>query len=291
MQTPSSQVSRRNRSTQRSQRTQGRDRTIYVYGDDSCPYCVKAKGMLQTARRRGWRTKYLNIHKDAAALTQHRAQLRRIKTIPAVFVGPTFLGGSDELGKFLKQDTSRYSKTNRSRKKNSSRKKIRRHKHLSKSSSNPTSRSRQSRSLIHPRYLIHPRSLVYASHSSMSPVRPLSLAKARTGTGTGTKTKAKRTGTGTGTRTGTKTKAKAGTGTETGAKAEHNAKATCVSLQHASLGPSLTAALSLLAKPHLHPRRFLTVAPLTPTAAKLHAAARHIRSNTNTSNKRKSQLH
>jgi hypothetical protein len=253
--------------------------------------------MLQTARRQGWRTKYLYIHKDhkdAAALTQHRAQLRRIKTIPAVFVGHKFLGGSDELGKFLKQDTSRYSKRSRSREKSQSRNtNYRQHKHLSKSSSNPTSRSRQSRSLIHPRPLIHPRSLIHAPHSSMSPVRPLSLAKARTGTGTGTKTKARagtgtgtktkaRAGTGTGTRTGAKAKAgtKTGTktGTGTGTKAEHNAKATCVSLQHGSLGPSLTAALSLLAKPHLHPRRFLTVAPLTPTAAKLHAAARHIRS-------------
>ena len=85
---------------------------LYVYGAKWCRFCLKAKAMLAKARARGWRTKYVDIgsRKDAADATvreqpDHRAQLLRITTIPAVFVGAKYLGGSEELAEFLQSQS------------------------------------------------------------------------------------------------------------------------------------------------------------------------------------------
>ena len=94
--------------------------TLYVYGARWCPYCVKAKGMLQKAAKSGWRAKYIDIEDRSAApkaaeTAKHRVQLQRVKTIPAVFVGARYLGGSENLAKFL-QHSFATRKKSRSRK-------------------------------------------------------------------------------------------------------------------------------------------------------------------------------
>lgn len=67
---------------------------------------MKAKEMLLQANKLGWSTMYVDIDSKAgasgaAAQASHSARLANIKTIPAVFVGARYLGGSDNLAKFL----------------------------------------------------------------------------------------------------------------------------------------------------------------------------------------------
>lgn len=83
--------------------------TLYVYGASWCPYCVRAKGALEHARAKGgWRTEYVDIQQralgpDVARTAEHGARLRTVETIPAVFIGTRYLGGSDALARFLKE--------------------------------------------------------------------------------------------------------------------------------------------------------------------------------------------
>jgi glutaredoxin len=75
-----------------STRTNMSGETLDVDGADWCPYCIKAKQLLQRAQSQQWRAVYIDAgNKGSAskAATQagHRAQLDRIETIPAVFVG------------------------------------------------------------------------------------------------------------------------------------------------------------------------------------------------------------
>ena len=65
--------------------------------------------MLETARARGWPTKYVTVESRQsaakAAVTEepaHHAQLLRIATIPAVFEGSRYLGGSEALAERIK---------------------------------------------------------------------------------------------------------------------------------------------------------------------------------------------
>jgi glutaredoxin len=77
--------------------------TVYVYGAQWCPYCVNAKKML--AEPHGRQTEYVDIGDDglehAAKFPEHREQLKTIRTVPAVFVGAKYLGGSDALRRHL----------------------------------------------------------------------------------------------------------------------------------------------------------------------------------------------
>jgi|688.fasta_scaffold78846_2 glutaredoxin len=73
--------------------------TVYVYGAYWCPHCVRAKKMLEGPH--GRQTEYIEIgdgdlaHADK--FPEHRDKLQTISTVPAVFVGTEYLGGSDAL--------------------------------------------------------------------------------------------------------------------------------------------------------------------------------------------------
>jgi glutaredoxin len=76
---------------------------VYVYGAHWCPFCVNAKKMLEEPH--GRQAEYVDIGdrglKHAAKFPEHRDQLKTIHTVPAVFVGAKYLGGSDALRRHL----------------------------------------------------------------------------------------------------------------------------------------------------------------------------------------------
>jgi glutaredoxin 3 len=67
---------------------------IEVYTTPYCPYCVSAKAMLQ---RKGVEFTEINV----AGVPERRAEMvTRAKgrtTVPQIFVGPTHVGGCDDL--------------------------------------------------------------------------------------------------------------------------------------------------------------------------------------------------
>ena len=67
---------------------------VTIYSSDYCPYCHRAKALLQA---RGV-TDYEEIVVDGRPdLRAHMAQLAGRTSVPQIFIGDTHVGGSDDL--------------------------------------------------------------------------------------------------------------------------------------------------------------------------------------------------
>lgn len=67
---------------------------VEIYTTPTCPYCMAAKRLLA---KKGVGYREIDVSRDPderAAMTQ-RANGRR--TVPQIFIGPTHVGGSDDL--------------------------------------------------------------------------------------------------------------------------------------------------------------------------------------------------
>lgn len=67
---------------------------IVIYTKDYCPYCVKAKSLLQ---RKKLTFQEIDIGKDAARMQEMLEKSGGRKTVPQIFIGGNHVGGCDEL--------------------------------------------------------------------------------------------------------------------------------------------------------------------------------------------------
>lgn len=66
---------------------------VVMYVSSWCPYCVRAKAILQ---RKGVSWKEVNIETDPS-LRQHMIETTGRRTVPQIFIGDHHVGGSDDL--------------------------------------------------------------------------------------------------------------------------------------------------------------------------------------------------
>ncbi len=66
---------------------------IVIYSKDPCPYCVRAKSLLQ---RKGAEFKEIKITDDATREEMIEKSGGRM-TVPQIFIGETHVGGFDDL--------------------------------------------------------------------------------------------------------------------------------------------------------------------------------------------------
>ena len=67
---------------------------IIIYSKNTCPYCVKAKGLLS---RKGKQFKEINVELDTNALQEMLAKSGGKRTVPQIFINGTHVGGCDDL--------------------------------------------------------------------------------------------------------------------------------------------------------------------------------------------------
>ncbi|MCK6418864.1 MAG: glutaredoxin 3 [Alphaproteobacteria bacterium] len=67
---------------------------IEIYTKDVCPYCVRAKTLLQA---KGAAYTEYNISKDDAAREQMLIRSNGARTVPQIFIDGQHIGGSDDL--------------------------------------------------------------------------------------------------------------------------------------------------------------------------------------------------
>lgn len=81
-----------------------------VFGKATCPYCVKAKQLLDTA---GIDYRYHDVVKESAALYRMIPEVKAIigektpVTVPQIWLNSQYIGGSDSLEKWLKENPQR----------------------------------------------------------------------------------------------------------------------------------------------------------------------------------------
>ncbi len=68
--------------------------TVKMYTTQTCPYCVRAKTLLQ--QRGVSKIDEIRIDLDASARAAMVAQTGR-RTVPQIFIGDTHVGGCDDL--------------------------------------------------------------------------------------------------------------------------------------------------------------------------------------------------
>jgi glutaredoxin 3 len=73
--------------------TTKQQKKIVVYTKDYCPYCVRAKRLLQA---RGYAFEEINIEGDDAK-RQWLVDKTGQRTVPQIFIGELSVGGSDDL--------------------------------------------------------------------------------------------------------------------------------------------------------------------------------------------------
>lgn len=73
------------------------NRTI-VWSKDNCPYCVKAKKMLES---KGIRYEERNISSSEWTKEQLLEAVPNAKTVPQIFIHGVYVGGSDALEKYF----------------------------------------------------------------------------------------------------------------------------------------------------------------------------------------------
>ena len=69
-----------------------------IFGGEGCPYCVKAKELLND---KNLPFSYFDINQDEEAFDQLVGRISKWKTIPQIFFGSQHIGGYDDLLKFL----------------------------------------------------------------------------------------------------------------------------------------------------------------------------------------------
>jgi glutaredoxin 3 len=67
---------------------------IEIYTTRYCPYCVAAKKLLS---RKGVAFTEIDVSRDAMRRKQMVARANGRMTVPQIFIGPTHVGGCDEL--------------------------------------------------------------------------------------------------------------------------------------------------------------------------------------------------
>ena len=67
---------------------------IEIYTTNSCPYCVRAKNLLQ---RKGMEYKEINIGFDENKWSEMISRSGGKRTVPQIFIGGISIGGCDEL--------------------------------------------------------------------------------------------------------------------------------------------------------------------------------------------------
>ncbi|WP_163338698.1 glutaredoxin 3 [Desulfopila sp. IMCC35008] len=68
--------------------------TIEVYSSDRCPYCVKAKALLD---RKGVEYKEINVTDDDEARVALVKKANGVRTVPQIFIDENHVGGCDDL--------------------------------------------------------------------------------------------------------------------------------------------------------------------------------------------------
>ncbi|SDB81078.1 glutaredoxin 3 [Acinetobacter boissieri] len=67
---------------------------VIVYSTTVCPYCVRAKQLLQ---RKGIEYKEINLSNEAPEVRTELIQRTNHRTVPQIFINDQFIGGFDQL--------------------------------------------------------------------------------------------------------------------------------------------------------------------------------------------------
>ncbi|MBF7682295.1 glutaredoxin 3 [Acinetobacter sp. B5B] len=67
---------------------------VVVYSTTVCPYCVRAKQLLQ---RKGIEYKEVNLSNEAPEVRTELMQKTNYRTVPQIFINDQFIGGFDQL--------------------------------------------------------------------------------------------------------------------------------------------------------------------------------------------------
>ena len=68
---------------------------IIMYKTPICPYCIKAKNLLEQKGENN--IEEIDISKDANALTEMLEKTGGKKTVPQIFINDQYIGGCDDL--------------------------------------------------------------------------------------------------------------------------------------------------------------------------------------------------
>lgn len=66
---------------------------VIIYSKPTCPYCIRAKQLLQ---RKNVEFTDIDVSRDEALYTELKARTNH-RTVPQIFIGDQFIGGSDNL--------------------------------------------------------------------------------------------------------------------------------------------------------------------------------------------------
>ncbi|HET7084418.1 MAG TPA: glutaredoxin 3 [Rhizomicrobium sp.] len=67
---------------------------VRMYTTPICPYCVRAKSLLQ---RKGVEVEEVDVFMDVEAREEMQAKTGGARSVPQIFIGDTHVGGCDEL--------------------------------------------------------------------------------------------------------------------------------------------------------------------------------------------------
>jgi len=67
---------------------------IKIYSTNSCPYCVRAKQLLE---RKGMAYTEINLSAEAPEVRVALMEKTRHRTVPQIFINEQFIGGFDQL--------------------------------------------------------------------------------------------------------------------------------------------------------------------------------------------------
>ena len=67
---------------------------VTIYSTNSCPYCVRAKQLLE---RKGIEYKEINLSQEPAEARIELMQRTNHRTVPQIFIEDQFIGGFDQL--------------------------------------------------------------------------------------------------------------------------------------------------------------------------------------------------
>ena len=67
---------------------------VIVYSTSVCPYCVRAKQLLE---RKGFAYKEVNLSVEAPEVRVELMQRTNHRTVPQIFINDQFIGGFDQL--------------------------------------------------------------------------------------------------------------------------------------------------------------------------------------------------
>ncbi len=70
------------------------DTNVTIYSTLSCPYCVRAKQLLE---RKGVAYKEINLSNEAPEVRIELMQRTNHRTVPQIFIGDYHVGGYDDL--------------------------------------------------------------------------------------------------------------------------------------------------------------------------------------------------